>query len=158
MKRQQKYFNTSTFYYHNEKPKNRITGDCVYRAVATATGKPWEEVVRGLAETAIKTGYSPASSECMDKYLASLGWKKHKQPRKDDNTKYRGYEFCKYLEQWSDPYIEGHIEGSVIANIGGHHVVAFVEEDHGWTRQYRCWDIWNSTGKCIGNYWYKTED
>lgn len=36
MKRQEKYPETRTFHFHNANPKNRITGDCVTRALCTA--------------------------------------------------------------------------------------------------------------------------
>ena len=37
--------------------------------------------------------------ELQEKYLDQLGWTKHKQPRKDDNTKYTGKEFCQILNR-----------------------------------------------------------
>ena len=86
----------------------------------------------------IKTGYEYTDSKCIEKYLASKGWVKHKQPRKADNTKYTGEEFCKKLANKNERYI---------CNIGGHHIVAIVDK--------KVNDIWDSTYKCIGNYWTK---
>lgn len=137
MKRQEKYPETSTFHYHNANPKGRFTGDCVVRALCTAMEKPYEEVYRELLESALKTGYSIASKENYDKYLQSKGWVKHKQPRKEDNTKYTGKEFCERARCYEN----------YIAKIGGHHIVAIIGG--------KVWDIWNSTGGCIGNYWTK---
>jgi len=45
--------------------------------------------------------------------------------------------------------IEAYTEETVIANIGGHHIVAIIEG--------RVWDTWNSTDGCIGNYWTKKQ-
>lgn len=134
MKRTDKYPETPTFHYHNENPKNRITGDCVYRAISSATGIQWRQVVIELAELACDTGYSPTSKKCYGKYLEKKGWTKHPQPRKFDNTKYTGREFC-----------EEFLPERCIAHIGGNHIVAIIDG--------KVNDIWNSTGGCIGNYW-----
>ena len=155
MRRQDKYPNTDTFMYHNENPKNRMTGDCAYRAVARATGKPWKQVVMEMAELACENGYSPSSKENINRYLQKNGWVKHKQPRKEDNTKYTGREFCEVQkawiidedlcgEEWCDGIV---ISRSIVANLGGNHVVAIIDG--------KVNDIWDSTGKCIGNYWVK---
>lgn len=144
MKRQEKYPNTSTFHYYNANPKNKITGDCWCRAICTALEIPYNQVVMEMAELHCKTG-----KDCpIDDYLKSKGWIKHKQPRKADNTKYTGKEFCQKLN--SD--IMG-IGIKVIANIGGHHIVCIKEDEV--EGLYKIHDIWNSTEKCIGNYWIK---
>lgn len=135
MTRRQKYPDTETFHYHNENPKGRITGDCTFRAIAKATGKRWAEVVMDMAELSVKTGYAINDKKGIERYMASLGWVKHAQPRKADNTKYTGKEFCKEFS------------GTCVAMIGGHHIVAI---DGG-----KAHDIWDCTNKCIGNYWTK---
>lgn len=137
MTRQQKYPDTATFHYHNANPQNRITGDCTFRAICTALGQSWEQTVMEMAEISCKTGYAINDTKGIEKYLASKGWIKHKQPRKPDNTKYTGKEFCERARTYEN----------YIANIGGHHIVAIVGG--------RVWDIWDSTGGCIGNYWTK---
>lgn len=144
MKRQEKYPNTSTFHYYNANPKNKITGDCWCRAICTALEIPYNQVVMEMAELHCKTG-----KDCpIDDYLKSKGWIKHKQPRKADNTKYTGKEFCQKLN--SDIMSIGI---KVIANIGGHHIVCIKEDEV--EGLYKIHDIWNSTEKCIGNYWIK---
>lgn len=140
MTREQKYPETRTFHYHNQNPKGRITTDCVIRAISTALELPYNQVVMEMAELQCKTGYDEADSKGIDAYLKSKGWVKHKQPRKDDGTKYTGKEFCQEAQEYTIDY-----PSRMIANIGGHHIVAIVDG--------RVWDIWNSTGKCIGNYW-----
>lgn len=149
MRRQDKYPDTRWFHFHNANPKNRFTGDCVYRAVSEATGLSWEEVVRGLAESAIKTGYAPSSKENMDRFLAGCGWLKLKQPRKGDNTKYTGEDFCKALRKGE--FIVG--GDAIIANLGGSHVVC-IKSDGKW---WKVWDTWDSTEGCIGNWWMRKE-
>lgn len=143
MKSQVKYPETATFHYFNANPKNRITGDCAYRAISTATGIPYNEVVMGCAEIHCKTGYEPTMGKGLEAYMASIGWVKHNQPRKADGTKYTGVEFCKLIQR-------GGLNASrLFCNIGGHHVVAIVDG--------KVNDIWDSTGKCVGNYWTKKE-
>ena len=145
MNRQSKYPDTKTFHYYNANPKNRITTDCVIRALSTAMDKDYNEVVMELAEMQCKTGYDDGDTKLIDKYLQSKGWVKNKQPRKEDGTKYTGKEWCLEMQEDYD-WIIGK-KKNVIANIGGHHIVAIVDG--------QVWDIWDSTDKCIGNYWTK---
>lgn len=139
MKRQDKYPETSTFHFHNQNPHGRLTTDCVIRAISTATEIPYNQVVRELAELQCETGYDDGDVKLFDKYLASKGWVKYKQPRKDDGTKYTGREFCELRQRWNGD--------NAIANIGGGHIVAIVNG--------KVWDTWDCTHKCIGNYWLK---
>lgn len=142
-KRRAKYPDTEVFHYYNANPKNRITGDCSIRAICTALEIPYNQVVMEMAEFQCKTGYDAASHEGIDRYLQSKGWHKNKQPRKLDNTKYTGEEFCKEVQShrhWYSP--------NIIANIGGHHIVAIMFG--------KINDIWDSSDGCIGNYWEPT--
>ena len=147
MTRQQKYPDTFAFHYHNQNPKHRITGDCVVRAISTATGIEYDRVVVELAEVQIATGYSLTSNEAMDRYLKSLGWVKHKQPRKVDNTKYTGLEFSNRIQMGYEIDFDGCPNDRIVANVGGHHVAAIMDG--------KVWDTWDSTDGCIGNYWTK---
>lgn len=140
MTRQEKYPDTKTFHFHNENPKGRFTTDCVIRAIATATSIPYNQVVMEMAKMQCETGYDMSESKLIDKYLTSKGWEKNKQPRKSNNTKYTGEEFCKMISRNRHEY-----PPQIIANIGGHHIVAIM-----WGQVY---DTWDSTDGCIGNYW-----
>lgn len=137
MTRQEKYPETSTFHYFNANPKNKISADCVIRALCTAMNEPYETVYKELFEVSLKCGYVLNEKKCYDRYLKEKGWVKHSQPRKDDNTKYTGKEFCERAR-----YYENYV-----AMIGGHHIVAIV--------MGKVWDTWDSTDGCIGNYWTK---
>ena len=138
MTRQEKYPETRTFHYYNANPKNRVTTDCVIRAISTATEIPYNRVVMEMAELQCKTGYDDGDVKLYELYLKQYGFVKHKQPRKADNTKYTGKDFCLKIAKKHVRYV---------ANIGGHHVVAIVNG--------KVYDIWDSTGGCIGNYWTK---
>lgn len=138
--REQKYPNTETFTYYNANPKNRITGDCVTRALCTALQIPYNQCVMEQAEIQCKTGYDNATAQGIDYYLRTKGWVKQPQPRKGDNTKYTGKEFCEMLQKYRKNV-------NIVANIGGHHTVAIIKG--------KVHDTWNSTNGCIGNYWVK---
>lgn len=145
MTRQQKYPDTNTFHFYNANPKGRITTDCVIRAICTATELPYNQVVMELAELQCKTGYDDGDDKLYDKYLISKGFIKHKQPRRLDGTKFTGRDFCEALQD-NYEYIIGK-SPRIVAHIGGHHIVAI--------KDARIWDTWNSSYKCIGNYWIK---
>ena len=138
--REQKYPETSTFHYHNQNPKNRITGDCTFRAISLATGLPYNQVVMDMAKIQCETGYALNDKKGIERYLESIGWKKCKQPRKFDGTKYTGEEWCIEIQKANLNY-------PIIANIGGHHIVCI--------KDGKVWDIWDSTDGCIGNFWVK---
>lgn len=148
MKRQDKYPDTATFHFHNANPKNRFTTDCVVRAISTATEIPYNRVVMELAELQCKTGYDDGDDKLYDVYLKSKGFLKRKQPRKEDNTKYTGKEWCDLLQGDFDWVMNTDKVKRIVAHIGGHHLVAIIDG--------RVWDTWNSTGGCIGNYWIKS--
>lgn len=136
---------TAYFRYYNANPKDRRTADCVVRAIAVSSGKSWDKVLDGLVEVAHKYKIMVNDIPCFDRYLQSLGYTKMKQPRKPDNTKYTGEEFCRdYLGK----FILG--EYDVVANIGGHHTIAIVDR--------QVVDIWNSSYKTIGNYWIRRRE
>lgn len=140
MKREQKFHDTATFHFYNANPKNKLAGDCVVRAICTALGQSWEMTVRELTEIGIKYGYVLNEKKCYERYLKQKGWMKCKQPRHLDNTKFTGDEFCRQIAEPNEKFI---------AHIGGHHVVAIIDQ--------QVYDTWNSTSRTIGNYWYKEE-
>lgn len=140
MKRTQKYPDTSWFHYYNANPKNRITGDCSFRAISTALKQDYNTTVMEMAEMMCKTGYALNDKKGEERYLKSKGWIKCPQPKKKDGTKYTGKEFCLKIANKNESYI---------ANIGSHHIVAII---HGKIN-----DIWDSSDGCIGNYWIKEE-
>ena len=144
MTRKEKYPDTSTFHFYNANPKNRFTTDCVVRALSTALNLPYKQVLYELTDLQCETGYDAGETTLISKYLQNKGWQKQKQPRKEDNTKYTGKEFCKTLQTRACSFPVSS-SGRYVANIGGHHIVAIVDD--------KVWDTWNSTNGCIGNYW-----
>lgn len=136
MTRQEKYPDTATFHYHNANPKNRMGDDCVVRAISTVLEQSWEQTVREMTELGLRSGYVLNDSHTYIKYLESKGLTRMKQPRKADNTKYTGVEFCRILQQ------TGQASQRIFAHIGGNHAVAIVDG--------KVNDIWDSTGGTIG--------
>ena len=147
MTRQQRYPETDTFHFHNSNPRNRFTTDCVERAITTAGLVPYGEVCETLAREQAATGYAASSPEGFGRYLESMGWRKQKQPRKADGSKYTGKEFCRALQDHENCPFPPSMNARYVANIGGGHTVAIVNG--------QVWDTWDSTDGCIGNYWIK---
>ncbi len=146
MKRQDKYPDTQTFHYYNANPKGRITGDCTFRAICTALGQSWEQTVMEMAALSCETGYAINDSKGIERYMELKGWHKCRQPRKWNNTKYTGKEWCELLQSGRELPFSGDIT-QLVANIGGGHIVAIIDG--------KVWDVWDSTDGCIGNYWVK---
>ena len=135
MRRASKYPDTDTFTYHNANPKNRITGDCVYRAIAKALDIDWKEVVLELAKLACETGQSPASDKNFGLFLERHGFTKCKQPKQPSGKKFTGAEFVRCHNE------------TIVMNIGSHHVSCAVGG--------KIHDIWDCSHKCVGVYWIK---
>lgn len=137
---------TATYHFYNANPKGRKTTDCVVRAICTALQQDYNKTVMELAELQCTTGYDSCDSKLYDKYLQNKGWVKQKQPRKDNNTKYTGDEFCRKISK-----DVGFIGVNIIAHIGGNHIVC-IKDING---AFKVHDTWDSTDRCIGNYWIK---
>ena len=127
MKRKDKYPETASFIYHNQNPKNKITADCVIRAVSLALDQDYNETIKEMCNLMIKTGYAYNDDKGIDAYLKEKHWIKNKQLRHEDNTKYTGDQFATWL---SLNFPRGEI-GNVFCNIGSHHVVCFKPTFHG---------------------------
>lgn len=138
MKREQKYQDTYWFHYYNANPSNRLGGDCVIRAICTATNISWEMIYDQLCEIGRHYHYVPNDKAVYEKLLKNLGWVKCKQPRKDDGTKFTGKEFCAVVAQPNKSYV---------VNMGTHHIVC--------VKDCKVWDIWNSSLGTVGNYYVK---
>ncbi len=135
---------TSTYYPYNANPSGKRTGDCVIRAFSYALNITWDQVLDELVQMSHNLKYAPLSVENYDRVLVRHGWIKQKMPKKLDNRRYRGNEFCEYL---NTKYTGNH--PNIIAKIGSHHVTCFKYIDS----TYKCCDIWDCTDNCIGTWW-----
>lgn len=156
MGRHRIYPETASYIYHNQNPKNRITGDCCFRAMSLALNQDYNTTVREMADTMCKTGYAMTDSKGESAYMAEKGWHKQKQLKHTDNTKYTGEQFASWL---SINFPNGEI-GNVVCHIGGHHTVCFkpTYSGDGINCRYKCHDIWDSTYGTIGTWWTKYKD
>ena len=140
MTRQEKYPDNKYFHYHNENPKNRITGDCRIRAIATACERPYSQVVMDLAVIQIETGYDQCQTDGIRIEMENLGWTKHPQPRKASGKKYTVKEFIREFVDKDKRYFVS-IAGHDFAIVNG-----------------KVWDIWDvprCSSNVVGNYWTK---
>ena len=123
------------FQLYNSNPKNKKTSDCVVRALAIATQKPYTQVLDELVEICKKTGYFINDKKCYEKYLKDNNFVKMRQPRKKDNTKYTIYE------------IDTIIGDSVAVVSCANHLTIVSNK--------MLLDLWDCRFKTIGNYWVK---
>lgn len=127
------------FYKTNINHKNKKTTDCVVRALAGASGKSYQVVIKELCDIYIKTGYHICDKKCYEKWLEQNGFVKMKQPRKLDNTKYLVGEIDELI---------GSGDVAVIS-LASH--LTYVEDD-------AVFDLWDCRKKTIGNYYIKEFD
>ena len=144
----QKISDTKYFVFTNTNPKNKNTSDCVIRSISLATSQSWDETLDALVEISHRTKFMLNECRCYEKYLEETGWVKMRQPRKPDNRRYTGQEFCKYALELEH---QGKVTTPILARIGSHHITVFIHDD---VNQIRCYDTWDPTAGCIGNYWY----
>lgn len=140
-----KPMNTDIYTYTNINPYGRKTGDCVIRAIAKAVydkktgmlGDPWKYAMDELCAVALETGYMISCPEGYSKLLERKGFKKYKQPRHEDGTKYTLKEF-----------IAEHKHGVFLVNLP-HHLTC--------VKNGKCYDTWDWTksSRRVGNYWGK---
>lgn len=148
-RRRAKYPDTEFFRYHNVNPKNKITTDCVYRAISNAMQLPYEQVAREMTEMQISTGWDTGESRLIDKYIQSKGWKKHAQPKQydcnsDSMKKFTGKQFVNYLNSFNT-VIKVKEFSRVIMNIGSEHLSCIIDG--------KIEDIWNCSNNCVGIWW-----
>lgn len=132
-RRQNKYPDTAIFTYHNQNPHNRITTDCVLRALSFALDKPYNDMVMQVAEIQCKTGFDPLDR--IELVLKQYGIQKEPMLRHYDNTKYTLREF-----------IQEFPKGTYIVNMPSHVTVV---------KDGKCYDIWDctKTSSKVGNYY-----
>ena len=118
----------------NKNPRH-AAGDCVVRALSLASGKTWSEVYEDLCHLGKDMYYMPDDKEVYEVWLANNGFIKYKQPRKQDNRKYKVFELVDILC----------IKNAVIS-LSGHMTV--VEDG-------TLYDTWDCSYLIVGNYWIK---
>ena len=127
--------NNRYFTYHNVNPKDKVTSDCVVRALAYANDMTWDEVFFELCSIGINKKLMPNNEKVYEQFLKDRGWRKQKQPVDYDGTKYRAFNFCNVFARPEKRYIismRRHL--TVIAN-------------------KKVVDIWDCSKEVVGVYW-----
>lgn len=127
------------FIKRNENPKGWKTGDCVVRALTTATNLDYMEVYDTLCEIGRKKCRMPNDKITYEKFLIDQGFTNCKMPRHADNSRYT-------VRQLVDERGKGNILVMNVAN----HVTVSIEDN--------VYDLWNTGGKSVGNYFIKKSD
>lgn len=65
------------FLMRNPNPKNARVGDCVIRAIAIATGRPWAEIYTELAAYGFMLCDMPSSNAVWGAYLKDQGYERN---------------------------------------------------------------------------------
>lgn len=140
---------TQYFTYNNPNPKDVHTGDCVIRALTLACNMKYEDVLRELIEIQLKTGYMIDDSHTWSKFLKNKGFVKLAMPKTTEGKKVRGTDFCRQLK-YRKFYDGLNIDEDTVyvCKVGIHHIVCI--------KDYKFWDIWNSSGECMGQVWALT--
>ncbi len=126
------------FIKYNNNPKNKITNDCVIRAIALGTNRNWKDIYMELTELGIDKGLMINDKKNWKMYLRRLGYEQQKTPKKENNKRYTIQEFCKELAEEQKIYI---------ISIRKHLTVV---------KDKNLYDTWNCSSKCMGNYWIKS--
>lgn len=135
MTRQEKYPNTKTFTYYNRNPHNKVSGDCVVRAISFALDVPYNDLVMDIAMYQCNTGVDIRYNK-EDIYLKKkFGIMKQPMLRHHDNTRYTLKEFIRRFPK-----------GTYIVKMIHHLTVV---------KDGVCYDIWDCTksNTKIGNYY-----
>lgn len=117
----------------NVNPKGRKAGDCVIRALSTSSGMRWQSVYEQLGELGLRLCRMPNEKQTYEKWLNIMQYTKHKQPRREDGTKYTVQELIDEL--W--------VRDAVIT-VANHMTVV---EDGVLI------DTWDCSQKTVCNYW-----
>ena len=122
------------YVFHNANPAGKLNaGDCVIRAISTATNADWDKVFLGLCAVGLELKDVASSKPVYTKYLQNIGYPMQKQPRKRNNTKYTAEEFAREFNR-----------GTYVISLANHLSVVV---------NGKIYDTWNCSDKCVGNYW-----
>lgn len=119
------------YVYYNANPADKVTNDCVIRALAVAFDKPWIDVFDELTSIA-RENFDVATSK--DVYMEYV--KKHGAEYIKTMTKYSRLSGGDFADQYQ--------EGVYILRMANHLTVC---------RQGIIYDTWDCSGKMVYNAW-----
>lgn len=120
----------------NANPGKRRVGDCVVRAIATATGRPWLEVYDGLHKVGRYVFDMPPSNEVWGLYLYLMGFEPFILPDSCPE--------CVTVKEFARHFPHGRY---VIGT--GNHAVAVMHGDY--------YDTWDS-GELVPSYFFIVDE
>ncbi len=119
--------------------RNKKTTDCVVRAITSATGKKYLDILDLLIKEYKRSGNHIADPKNYSKVLAELGYAKYVQPKKWDKKNYRIDEIEKVID-----------DETIIVSVNKH-LTCIKTIDH---KKFLI-DTWDCRNKTIRNYWIK---
>ena len=128
------------FVKFNYNPKKYRASDCVIRAIAYATDRPWEVVYQDLCRLGLSMYRMPNEKKVYEKYLENEGFIKQKMPKHDNGTKYSVEELAKELDTL--------YSGRAVVSIARH--LTSVQGGN-------IYDTWDCSDSKVGNYWVLPE-
>lgn len=122
------------FILSNPNPKNKITGDCVIRAISIATGKSWDDVFVELMAKSFDMKDMPSTNQVWGAYLHDLGYKRTIIPNECPD--------CYSVQDFTND----HPSGTYILATGTHAIAA---------KNGNHYDTWDSSGETVIYFWEK---
>lgn len=122
------------YVYFNNNPLNRVTGDCVPRAISKLLNQSWDKTYTDLCLVGIAMGLMPSNNEVHIRYLAQHGYKIHSI---SDNCP-----DCITVKQFSELYPNGKY---ILAM--GDHIVCLIQGNY--------FDVFDSGNEIISYYFSK---
>lgn len=121
---------------YNPNPRGIVTGDCAIRAIAKATGQPWENAYTALTVEGYKRGDLPNANHVLGAYLKSKGFKRFLIPDTCPD--------CYTVEDFAND----HPKGMYVLQLENH-VVTVHDGD--------LFDTWDSSREPVDSFWFKED-
>ena len=137
---------TEYFHYYQANPAGKATGDCLIRAIATATGMTWDETLDGLARFA---GESTLLNihRVFEPYLHHIGFQRHHVSLRSDGHWPTGAQLCEMLDQ------EYQNSEKIVAFIGRSHMTAIFPVQTSQGSAYKIVDEFDCSDWVVSEYW-----
>ena len=121
------------FCKYNNNPKNKLTGDCVVRAISAFLDKDWKDVYKDLVDIGIKKCVMPNNQQAYKQYLKDCKIDVQKMPKNSCGKRISVNEF-----------LDLNPEGKFLIKVNKHLT---------YCKDGICYDTWNCTDYKVGNYW-----
>lgn len=134
-----------TFHYLQKNPRER-TGDCVIRAFAALLDVSWDEAMDRLTAASDGSNTTVNSIDVYRELLRQEGFER-RSPVVINGRRITGKAFCREMDRRQ-------LGGArIFAHVGRSHVAAVIPFTEDGETHYKIVDSWDSTDRCIGEYW-----